>query len=57
MSNSPTANGRVLVDPSCDHPVVLRLATSPGPGKPIDQLIDEAAERLAFLEGTPGSPG
>lgn len=36
---------------ACDHPVLLRVATSGGhgAGKPTDMLIDEAADRLAFL--------
>jgi prolyl oligopeptidase len=36
----------------CDHPVLLRVTTSGGhgAGKPTAKLIDEAADRLAFLE-------
>ena len=36
----------------CDQPVLLRVTTSGGhgAGKPTSKLIDEAADRLAFLE-------
>ena len=36
----------------CDRPVLLRVATSAGhgAGKPTAKLIDEAADKLAFLE-------
>ncbi|HWE54241.1 MAG TPA: prolyl oligopeptidase family serine peptidase [Acidimicrobiales bacterium] len=36
----------------CDHPILLRVATSGGhgAGKPTQKLIEEAADRLAFLE-------
>jgi prolyl oligopeptidase len=41
---------------SCDRPVLLRVSTSGGhgAGKPTDKLIDEAADRLAFLEAALG---
>ena len=41
---------------SCDRPVLLRVTTSGGhgAGKPTDKLIDEAADRLAFLEAALG---
>jgi prolyl oligopeptidase len=37
---------------ACDQPVLLRVTTSGGHGmgKPTEKLIDEAADRLAFLE-------
>ena len=40
----------------CPNPVLLRVATSAGHGmgKPTAKLIDEAADRLAFLEGNLG---
>ena len=40
----------------CDHPVLLRVTTSGGhgAGKPTAKLIDEAADRLAFLESVLG---
>ena len=40
----------------CDRPVLLRVATSGGhgAGKPTAKLIDEAADRLAFLEAALG---
>ncbi|HET6874179.1 MAG TPA: prolyl oligopeptidase family serine peptidase, partial [Acidimicrobiales bacterium] len=36
----------------CEHPILLRVATSAGhgAGKPTAKLIDEAADRLAFLD-------
>ncbi len=38
----------------CSHPVLLRVATAAGHGlgKPTAKLIDEAADRLAFLESS-----
>lgn len=40
----------------CDHPILLRVSTSTGhgAGKPTAKLIDEAADRLAFLEAVLG---
>ncbi|HET6964858.1 MAG TPA: prolyl oligopeptidase family serine peptidase [Acidimicrobiales bacterium] len=41
---------------ACERPVLLRVATSAGhgAGKPTAKLIDEAADRLAFLEAALG---
>ena len=41
----------------CDHPILLRVGTSAGhgAGKPTAKLIDEAADRLAFLEAALGA--
>jgi prolyl oligopeptidase len=37
---------------ACEHPVLLRVSVSAGhgAGKPTDKLIDEAVDRLTFLE-------
>jgi prolyl oligopeptidase len=41
---------------ACDRPILLRVTTSGGhgAGKPTAKLIDEAADRLAFLEAALG---
>lgn len=42
---------------ACPHPILLRVASSAGhgSGKPTAKLIDEAADRLAFLEAALGT--
>jgi prolyl oligopeptidase len=44
---------------ACDRPILLRVTTSGGHGmgKPTEKLIDEATDRLAFLEAALRQPG